>query len=203
MTANTRRERARESNRGRILDAALQVLESEGASALTIRRVAGDVEYTAPVVYQHFAGKEALLLALIVLGFEDLRADLERSAAQAPEAERFRLAARAYMDFAQRRPELYLLMNDGGVDSAERGRAAGAVIALTQGYLEAWASANGVGLGDAAAETNELVWGTLHGMASLGQIASIGHEHAAQLAERALDTLTFGWLRGALDQPAG
>ncbi|MCE3613272.1 TetR/AcrR family transcriptional regulator, partial [Escherichia coli] len=66
MTANTRRERARESNRSRILDAALQVLESEGASALTIRRVAGDVEYTAPVVYQHFAGKEALLLALIV-----------------------------------------------------------------------------------------------------------------------------------------
>lgn len=197
---SARRERAKENNRTLILDAAMRVLESEGASALTIRRVAGDVEYTAPVVYQHFAGKDALLLALIVIGFEELRTDLTRSVANAPEGDRLLLGARAYMDFAKRRPALYLLMNDDAVDSEERARAAGEVITLTQGYLEEWAVANKVELGNAN-ETNEIVWGTLHGLAVLGRIASIGHEHAAHLAEQALNMLTFAWRKGALSHP--
>jgi hypothetical protein len=55
VPTGTRRARERASTRERIIGAALHVLESEGASALTIRRIATDVEYSAPVVYQHFA----------------------------------------------------------------------------------------------------------------------------------------------------
>lgn len=81
MSTSTRRARERASTRNRIIDAALHVLETDGASALTIRRIATDIEYSAPVVYQHFANKDALVLELVAYGHRLILAELQQAAA--------------------------------------------------------------------------------------------------------------------------
>ena len=45
------------------------------AAALTIRRIAADVEYMAPIVYQHFANRDALVLELVTHGYDLMLAE--------------------------------------------------------------------------------------------------------------------------------
>ena len=60
LSAN-RRARERQQLRARILDAARELFAADGYDAVTIRRVAEKVEYTPPVIYQHFADKATLI----------------------------------------------------------------------------------------------------------------------------------------------
>ena len=55
--------------RDRIFSAAKTVLDREGASGLTIRKVAARAGTSPMAMYRHFAGKEALLNALVEDGF--------------------------------------------------------------------------------------------------------------------------------------
>ncbi|WP_260470820.1 TetR/AcrR family transcriptional regulator [Streptomyces sp. RP5T] len=87
MPTSTRRARERANTRERIIEAALHVLETEGVAALTIRRIATDVEISAPVVYQHFANKEALVLELVAHGHRLMLSEFRR-AAQEPDTDR-------------------------------------------------------------------------------------------------------------------
>src|SRR5687768_4459235 len=101
MPSSTRRARERASVRSRILEAALHVLETEGAAALTVRRIAADVEYTAPVVYQHFANKDALVLELITHGYDLMLGGVRRVAGEEPDIDRRMLrVASEYVRFA-------------------------------------------------------------------------------------------------------
>jgi AcrR family transcriptional regulator len=52
-----------------IVAAALQILESEGREALTMRRLADAVGIRAPSLYKHFPDKAAVELVLIEHGF--------------------------------------------------------------------------------------------------------------------------------------
>ena len=47
-----------------ILTVALRLVEEKGPGGLTMREVAGELGYSATAIYQHFASKEDLLLAL-------------------------------------------------------------------------------------------------------------------------------------------
>ncbi|MGE0442527.1 MAG: TetR/AcrR family transcriptional regulator [Gemmatimonadales bacterium] len=51
-------------SRDRILDAARHVCETHGVASLTMRRIAAQAGLTAPAIYRHFSGKEAVLEAL-------------------------------------------------------------------------------------------------------------------------------------------
>jgi AcrR family transcriptional regulator len=63
-----------------LLDAALEVLSAEGASALTLREVARRAGVTHAAPYRHFADKQTLLAAVAEEGFRMLTAEmLERS----------------------------------------------------------------------------------------------------------------------------
>ncbi len=57
-----------------LLDAALEVLSREGASALTLREVARRAGVTHAAPYRHFADKQALLAAVAEEGFRMLTA---------------------------------------------------------------------------------------------------------------------------------
>jgi AcrR family transcriptional regulator len=193
MSTTTRRERDRASARRRLVRVALRILEREGPAALTIRRVATEVEYTAPVVYQHFAGKEALLLALVEVGYQRLHARMS-SAADAAETGDARVlaTARAYVEFAGDSPHLYQLMHTTAVDAGERFRAATPVTELTVRLLTEWAAELDVAVADPM-ETCEVVWGTLHGIANLGLLDTIGPARATHLADRAVRALLLAW----------
>ncbi len=105
-----RRAREKENVRSRILDAARELFEKEGYEAVTMRRIADKVEYTATALYSHFENKEALLQALsdrdaLALGerFRQLR--------KIPNpVERIRRMGEAYMRFALEHPHEYRLL---------------------------------------------------------------------------------------------
>lgn len=67
-----------------LLDAALEVLSREGASALTLREVARRAGVTHAAPYRHFADKQALLATVAEEGFRMLAAEMASGAAGHP-----------------------------------------------------------------------------------------------------------------------
>jgi AcrR family transcriptional regulator len=95
-----------------MIDAALKLLTTEGAEALTIRaaaRLAG-VSHAAP--YRHFADKQALLAAVAEEGFRAMvHAMRQARAAQASDPlARFRALGLAYVEFATGHPSYFRVM---------------------------------------------------------------------------------------------
>ncbi|WP_045742662.1 TetR/AcrR family transcriptional regulator [Actinoplanes rectilineatus] len=193
MPTSTRRARERAGIRDRIFTAALQVLEEEGAAALTVRRIATEVEYTAPVVYQHFAGKDGLMLELVTHGYTLLLTEARAIAtAETDPDQRLLRVAAGYVRFAGDHPHLYEAMNGTAVGAAGRLEAAQPTIDLLAELLAAWSAVHGVKPpGDNA--SCEILWGTLHGMATLGRLEAVGTERAQHLAEQAVDAILLGW----------
>ncbi|MFI8087160.1 TetR/AcrR family transcriptional regulator [Streptomyces sp. NPDC086080] len=192
MPTSTRRARERASTRERIIEAALRILENEGAAALTIRRIANDVEYSAPVVYQYFANKDALVLELVAHGHRLMMAELQQAAEEPDIDRRMTQLASEYIRFAGEHPHLYQIMNGDTVDADERLRAAAPAIDFLRELLTTWSDAHDVVLADFD-EACDIVWGTVSGIASLGRIGTIGNERARRLAQQALRTLLRGW----------
>ena len=108
MTVAERRQRDRALRRQAIITAARQLAEAEGWDAVTTRRLADRIEYSQPVLYSHFPGKEGIINAVAVEGFAELRLILRnaREAAGSPEAALRELAG-AYVGFALDHPALY------------------------------------------------------------------------------------------------
>ena len=64
------------TSRERILDAARDLFEQDGAEGLSMRKVAAKVGLTPMAIYRHFADKDALMDALALDGLEAWRARL-------------------------------------------------------------------------------------------------------------------------------
>ena len=65
-----------------IVAAARELLEQEGADALSMRRLADRIGIRAPSIYKHLPDKRALENALISAGFEELAAAFRRRSAR-------------------------------------------------------------------------------------------------------------------------
>lgn len=108
---NERRERERAHRHQLIITAARELAEAEGWEAVTTRRLAERVEYSQPVLYSHFNGKDAIVSAVALDGFSELAAHLRRARQAAPEpGQALRAVCRAYLEFATERPALYQAM---------------------------------------------------------------------------------------------
>src|SRR5690349_4753018 len=117
VSIQNRRERERAERHRLIIDAARELAESEGWDAVTTRRLAIKIEYSQPVLYSHFKGKDAIMAAVALEGFADLAAELRTARTSAPDA-RQALAdvAAAYAAFAEQRPALYDAMFTHALD---------------------------------------------------------------------------------------
>ena len=94
--------------RDRLLIAALAALER--GEEVGLRAVARDAGVSAMAPYRHFADKAALLTAVALCGFDDLRQALLTADIQ-PDARAALVAqGRAYVRFARDRPALFRLM---------------------------------------------------------------------------------------------
>jgi AcrR family transcriptional regulator len=95
-----------------LIDTALGLLDREGVEAVTIRAVAraSGVSHAAPA--NHFADRRALLTALAVHCFTDLRAGASTARAAASPAPRARIIAfaDAYVAYALAHPNRYRMM---------------------------------------------------------------------------------------------
>jgi AcrR family transcriptional regulator len=106
-----RRERERAHRHQLIITAARELAETEGWEAVTTRRLADRVEYSQPVLYSHFHGKDAIVSAVALDGFSELAAHLRRARQAAPEpTDALRAVCHAYLGFATERPALYQAM---------------------------------------------------------------------------------------------
>jgi AcrR family transcriptional regulator len=90
--------------RDEVVRAARDLAESEGWPAVTMRRLAGALGVTQPVLYSAFDGRQALIDAVALRGFDDVAAALE--AVDASPLTRMR----AYLDFAAAHPRVYEAM---------------------------------------------------------------------------------------------
>ncbi|MFF4617470.1 TetR/AcrR family transcriptional regulator [Nonomuraea jabiensis] len=193
-----RRERERQEMRTRLLDAARGIASEEGWNAVTIRRIAGKLEYSAPILYQHFSSKEELLVELMMVGFAELAERLRLAAAGSPE-ERLVAMAEAYWAFAFASPELYQAMN--GMDgvpfgTAETPQEAKNAFRVFRIALQGIAEARGAELADPPGAV-DTIWAFLHGCVSLamaGRIAG-GTERSRTLMLNALEPMFAAQLR--------
>lgn len=96
--------------RGQIVEAARHLLENEGVSALTMRRLADCVGIRAPSLYKHLPDKSALQILLITDGLTELAEALEEAERREPGS--LDALSRAYRAFALAHPHLYRLIND-------------------------------------------------------------------------------------------
>jgi AcrR family transcriptional regulator len=111
MASKDRILRLKEETRINILDAALQIVKEEGWQALSMRKIADVIEYTAPIIYEYFSNKDAILLELTRKGFLLLSKDLQeaKSKHELP-AEQLEAMWLAYWNFAFANKELYQVM---------------------------------------------------------------------------------------------
>lgn len=115
-----RKLRQKEEVRASILEAAWKVVETEGWQALSIRKIAEAIEYSVPVIYDHFANKEAILLEFTRKGFRLLNEDLERAKSRFENPEQqIEALAYSYWNFAFSHKEYYQLMYGLGMPGCE------------------------------------------------------------------------------------
>ncbi|HEX2533043.1 MAG TPA: TetR/AcrR family transcriptional regulator, partial [Chitinophagaceae bacterium] len=120
MGVTERRQRQKEEVRSAILTTAWQMVKSEGWQSLSIRRIAEAIEYSVPVIYDHFTNKEAILMEFAREGFRLLTAKMERAAKKHPAPEdKIKAMADAYWNFAFGHKEHYQLMFGLGMACCE------------------------------------------------------------------------------------
>lgn len=116
MSINERRLRDKEIVRTAILTAAWQMVKEEGWQSLSIRRIADAIEYSVPVIYDHFENKEAILHEIGNEGFRLLAKKVEYAKEKHTHpVEQLKAMADAYWNFAVKNKEYYQLMYGVGM----------------------------------------------------------------------------------------
>lgn len=102
---------ARQEVRASIIKTAREIAATEGWSAVTVRKVAQNIGYTAPIIYEHFGSKDEMLDQILKQGYELLYAKMAHAVGKETDKEkRIMSIAWAYWEFAHETPELYFLM---------------------------------------------------------------------------------------------
>jgi AcrR family transcriptional regulator len=201
MGIKERRERERQEIRQSILSAARQIAIEEGWQAVTTRKVAERIEYSQPTIYEYFDNKEAILMALLYQGFEQVLAAMRSAKAQHEQPEEQLLAmSRAYWAFAFRCPELYQVMHGlGGVSFSHVDTPADArtIFALMRETLQSWMQAEGVTIEEPDAAI-DAIWGLVHGLITLAMMGRIarGEQRARRIMEQTILDLLHAWQTG-------
>ncbi|MGW5365860.1 TetR/AcrR family transcriptional regulator [Actinopolymorpha pittospori] len=166
MSIQTRRERERAERERLIVTAARELAEAEGWDAVTTRRLAEEIEYSQPVLYSHFKGKNAIMTAVAVEGIAELTAELHtaRTSASDPRQALADVGA-AYAAFAERRPALYDAMFTHAVDLPFASPQAPAT--LQEGFAELLETVRPLAGEDSPEALAETFWSALHGLVTL------------------------------------
>jgi len=96
--------------RRHILGTARRLLTSDGYAALSMRRIAREIGYSATSIYLHYDDKDQLVHALIDEGVELLYTRLSVVPAEVSPPDRLTRLCRAYIDFGREMPEYYEIM---------------------------------------------------------------------------------------------
>jgi AcrR family transcriptional regulator len=115
-----RKSRQKDEVRSSILEAAWEIVLSDGWNSLSIRKIADIIEYSSPVIYDHFANKEAILLELGKKGFRLLNEELVKAKKRSLNPEKqIEAMAFSYWEFAFENKAYYQVMFGLGMPSCQ------------------------------------------------------------------------------------
>ncbi|MGE2720375.1 TetR/AcrR family transcriptional regulator [Mycolicibacterium celeriflavum] len=157
-----------ELRRDQVIRTARELAESDGWAAVTMRRLAGRLDVSQPVLYSAFANRQALVDAVALNGLKELAAELE--AVDADPMARMR----AYLDFAAAHPQVYesmFSMPSGLAFAADD---------TPEPLRRAFAAVHDV-FPDTDGTLAEVAWSMLHGLATL---QAAGRLRPGQVRER-------------------
>ena len=111
MASKDRILRLKEETRCNILEASLDIVKEEGWQSLSMRKIADKIEYTAPIIYEYFANKDAILNELTRMGYVKLGRQMEEARDKLTDpAEQLEAMWLAYWNFAFAEKDLYKVM---------------------------------------------------------------------------------------------
>lgn len=151
-----------------LLEAAEAQLEKDGPAGLSLRKLGRKLGVTPGAPYRHFEDKDALLAALAIRGFQQLRTMMLDEQKEAADAEdRLRRAGVGYLKFAEKLPELFRLMFGWmpARDVPELYESGDAAFAVLEDILAA-CEKEGL-LSRSPREAGLLAWSAVHGAAFL------------------------------------
>ncbi|MFF7475716.1 WHG domain-containing protein [Streptomyces sp. NPDC008092] len=155
--------------RRELLAAAEVVLVRDGPGALTVRAVAAEAGIAPMGVYNHLGGKDGLIEALLVKGFDRLRAAVEPGD-EADFADRLMNAQLRYRAFALANPHFYAIMFENAVvhehSSPAFAQHAVAAFAALVRNVELAAAAGVIVVHDPRVAAQQ-IWSAVHGAVTL------------------------------------
>jgi AcrR family transcriptional regulator len=98
------------------------MVKEEGWQSLSIRKIADAIEYSVPVIYDHFESKEAILMEFAEEGFRLLAKKVRQAYEKhSNPVDQLKAMADAYWNFALRNKASYQLMYGVGMACCEGG----------------------------------------------------------------------------------
>lgn len=181
------------STKERILDAAMNLLDTGGPSAVTLRAVGNAAGISQSAPYRHFEDKRALLEAMVRANLDQMNAALEKATRKATSAfGALELAVREYFDFARRFPVRYRFLFEVSREDTALGSEARQAFEALAALVRAAQQSGELKQGDAS-QIAALIFGAVFGMADLAQFGfagvSTGSQSVDDLALLLLDLL--------------
>jgi AcrR family transcriptional regulator len=185
--------------RDAILSAAIEILHSNGAGALTVRSVASAAGCSTTGVYTYFGGKNGLVEAIFIDGFQRFGVALEVARASAPPDGPVDVMAQAYRDWGLANPTHYMVMFGRGVPDLHPSPEA---LAIAGGTFEQLVDATitmmaKLGISGEPRELAHYLWAGMHGYVSL-EIANMDRITDPKERQRRFDLGLRRLVRGCL-----
>lgn len=191
-----RRLRQKEEIRASILATAWQLVKEEGWQSLSIRKIAEAIEYSVPVIYDHFENKEAILLQFGKDGFGLLIKKMQQAKKKSTDpAEQLKVIADAYWNFAYKNKEYYQLMFGLGIACCETDKCIPEKSAFRELVME---PINAILANNSKKDVNACLkyhtyWSVIHGLISIKMISY--SEIADELNKMVLDDAIEGFIK--------
>ena len=188
--------RTRDDGGRRILEAASELLSKEGASALSVRRIAAAAGCSTMGLYSRFGGKDGVVDELFAEGFERLTEAMRAIPRTDDALADLRRVLHCYRDTALANATHYMVMFGGAVPGFEPSDAShllaheafAGLVAKVRRCTDA-----GLFADRTPEQVAEVLWGSIHGLVMLEVVGinPLGTDPTVRFA-RALDILFAG-----------
>lgn len=176
-------------DRAQVVEAAATIADADGVEAITLARVAAALGVRPPSLYNHVAGRDALLRELALRSLRELTAALREAAVGRAGTEALVAMAHAYRAYAHAHPGCYattLTSREG--DDAEAVAIATAGVDAILAALRAWSLE-----GEKRIHAVRAIRSALHGFVALEAAGGFGLPTDLDASyERLLETLAVG-----------
>lgn len=184
-----------------IAQAARDILVSEGLDAVSLRRVAGRLDVTAPALYGHFIDKRDLLQAIAEEEIREIASEFGDVHSSDP-LDRIRRQCHAYIDYACRNPDLFrtMFLHRPELTAQPRGDQPPLALVLTDRIVasmrDAFDAENFAGQDPELAAMT--LWTAVHGVATMLLAGPPLHlDQRSRLGDSVIDSILSGLRHGS------